>query len=126
MTNTTMHTGKTKSQLSFFSFLDVIDMFTMKELEPYFEMATKMEINGMTFTLTKIKDLSGELAVWVSETHRVYATPYFEGIPVPVQVIDINQQEIGTDGYPAEIDSFERYMKIVQTLTSKILKHSRM
>jgi len=121
-----MHTGKTKSQLSFFSFLDVIDMFTMKELEPFIQMAATMEINDMTFILIKVEDLSGELAVWVSETYRVYATPYFEGIPVPVHVIDCNNQEIGTESYPAEIDSFERYMKIVQTLTSKILEHPRM
>ena len=98
----------------------------MKELEPYFEMATTMEINGMTFTLTKVKDLSGELAVWVSETHRVYATPYFEGITVPVHVIDCNNQEIGTEGYPTEIYSFERYCKVVQTLVAKILRSPRM
>jgi len=126
VTNTTMHTGKTKSQLSFFSFLDVIDMFTMKELEPFIQMAATMEINCMTFTLTKVKELSGVLAVWVSESYNVYATPYFDNIPVPVEVRDCNNQEIGTDGYPAEIDSFGRYCKVVQTLVDKVLRSPRM
>jgi hypothetical protein len=95
-------------------------MFTMKELEPFIQMAATMEINCMTFTLTKVEDLSGELAVWVSETYKVYATPYFEGIPVPVHVIDANGQEIGMDSYPVEVESFERYCNIVQTLASAI------
>jgi len=69
--------------------------------------------------------MSGVLAVWVSETHRVYATPYFEGIPVPVHVIDFKNQEIGIEGYPAETDSFERYCKVVQMLTAKILKRPK-
>jgi hypothetical protein len=101
-------------------------MITMKSLEPYFEMATTIEINDMTFTLTKVEELSGLHAVWMSESYKVYATPYFEDIPVPVHVIDINQQEIGTDGYPAEIEDFNRYCKVVQTLTSKILRRPRM
>jgi hypothetical protein len=126
VTNITMHIGKTKSQLSFFSFLDVIDMFTMKELEPFIQMAATMEINDMTFILIKVEDLSGELVVWVSETYRVYATPYFEGIPVPVHVIDCNNQEIGTESYPVEIESFERYCKVVQTLVAKVLRSPRM
>ena len=100
-------------------------MFTMKELKPYFEMAATMQINDIDYTLTKVEELSGELAVWVSDSYTVYATPYYEGIPVPVNVIDCNNQEIGIDSYPVEVDSFERYCKIVQTLTSKVLRRSR-
>ena len=100
-------------------------MFTMKELEPFIEMAAIMEINDIEYTLTKVEELSGELAVWVSDSYTVYATPYYEGIPVPVHVIDCNNREVGLDDYPAEIDSFERYCKIVQTLTSKVLRRSR-
>jgi hypothetical protein len=106
--------------------LDVIDRFTMKELEPFIQMVATMEINGMTFTLTKVEELSGLHAVWVSESYKIYATPYFEDIPVPVHVIDVNQQEIGTDGYTVEVDSFGRYCKVVQTLTAKILRSPRM
>lgn len=85
-----------------------------------------MLIDGSTFTLSKVEELSGVHAVWMSESYTVYATPYFEGIPVPVHVIDNNQQEIGMDGYPVEIDSFERYCKVVQTLAAKILRRPRM
>lgn len=101
-------------------------MFTMKELEPYFDMSATVEIDGMIFTLTKVEDLSGELAVWVSESYRIYATPYHEGIPVPVDVRDNNENEIGLDSYPVEVESFERYCKIVKTLTAKILRRPRM
>ena len=100
-------------------------MFTMKELNPYFDMAT-MKINDTEYTLTKVEELSGLHAVWMSKSYKVYATPYFENIPVPVHVIDVNQQEIGEDGYPVEIDSFDRYCKIVQTLTAKILRRPKM
>ena len=101
-------------------------MFTMKELEPYIEMATTIEINDMTFTLTKVEELSGIHAVWISDSYTVYATPYFENIPVPVHVIDCNNHEIGLDGYPVEVESFERYVKVVQTLASKILRRPQM
>ena len=98
----------------------------MKELKPYFEMSAKMKINDIEYTLTKQEDLSGELAVWISDNYKVYATPYFENIPVPVHVIDVNQQEIGLDCYPVEVESFERYAKVVQTLASKILRRPQM
>jgi hypothetical protein len=101
-------------------------MFVMNELEPYFEMAATLEINGMTFTLTKIEEMSGVHAVWVSDSYKVYATPYFEGIPIPVEVIDCNGQPIGTDGYPVEVDSFDRYVKVVKTLTDEILRRPQM
>jgi hypothetical protein len=101
-------------------------MFSMKSLEPYFDLAATMEINGRTFTLTKVEELSGIHAVWISDNYKVYATPYFENIPVPVHVIDVNQQEIGLDGYPVEVESFERYVKVVQTLASKILRRPQM
>jgi hypothetical protein len=100
-------------------------MFTMKELEPFTAMSATMEINGMTFTLSKVEELSGLHAVWMSESYKVYATPYFENIPVPVHVVDINEQEIGTDGYPVEVDDFERYCKCVKVLTEKILRRAR-
>jgi len=96
-------------------------MFTMKELDPYIEMATTIEINDMTFTLTKVEELSGIHAVWISDSYTVYATPYFENIPVPVHVKDVNQQDIGTDGYPVEVESFGRYVKVVQTSAIPVL-----
>ncbi len=101
-------------------------MFTMENLDPYFEMAATLEINGMTFTLEKVEELSGLQAVWMSESYKIYATPCFDNIPVPVHVVDCNEQEIGTDGYNVEVDSFERYCKIVQTLTAKIIRRTRM
>jgi hypothetical protein len=99
-------------------------MFTMENLEPYFDMAT-MEINDMKFTLEKVEELSGVHAVWMSESYKVYATPYFEDIPVPVHVVDSNEQEIGRDGYLVEVDDFDRYCKSVKVLTEKILRRAR-
>jgi len=98
----------------------------MKELESFIEMLATMKINYIEYTLTKVEDLSGELAIWVLDSYTVYATPYYEGVPVPVQVIDCNGQEIGIDSYPIEVESFERYCKVVQTLGSKIIRRSRM
>ena len=80
----------------------------------------------MNFTLSNVEELSGLHAVWVSESIKVYATPDFEDIPVPVHVIDCNGQEIGMDTYTAEIESFERYCEVVQILTAKILRRSQM
>jgi hypothetical protein len=99
-------------------------MFTMKNIEPYFNMAT-MKINDTEYKLTKVEELSGICAVWISESYKVYATPYFDGIAVPVHVVDCNEQEIGTDGYPVEVDDFERYCKCVKVLTEKILRRAR-
>ena len=48
-----------------------------------------------------------------------------EDIAVPVHVIDCNEQEIGMDGYPVEVDDFERYSKCVKVLTEKILRRAR-
>ena len=95
-------------------------MFEFKDLAEHF--GNKMIINNEEYTLTNI----GEIAMWISNSYKVYATPYFEDIPVPVEVIAINEQPIGTDSYPVEIESFDRYCKIVYTLTAKILRRSRM
>ena len=99
-------------------------MFKMEDLEPY--LGKTMQINGMTFTLIKHEDLSGLHAVLISDSYLIYATPYFENVPVPVHVIDVNQQEIGIDCYPDEVDDYERYCKIVQVLAAKILKRPQM
>jgi hypothetical protein len=92
-------------------------MFTMKELKPFIQMAATRKINEMTFTLEKVEELSAVHAVWMSESYKVYATPNFDNIPVSVHVVDCNEQEIGTDGYPVEVDDFERYCKCVKVLT---------
>jgi len=95
-------------------------MFEMASLEAHYGKA--MEINGEWCTLTKV----GEIAMWISKSYKVYATPYFEDIPVPVEVIAINEQPIGTDSYPVEVYDFERYTKVVKTLSEKILRRARM
>jgi formylmethanofuran dehydrogenase subunit A len=100
-------------------------MFTMDDLEVYFDIAT-MNINDIECTLTKVEELSGVLALWMSESYKVYATPYFDGVAVPVHVNDCNNQEIGLDSYPVEVECFERYCKIVQMLAAKIIRRPRM
>jgi len=99
-------------------------MFELKDLEEHF--GKTMQINGATFKLEKHEDLSGTLAVWRNESYLIYATPCFEGVAVPVQVIDCNNKPIGEDGYYSEIDNYERYFHIVKVLSEKILRRMRM
>lgn len=80
----------------------------------------------MTFTLSKQEDLSGVSAIWCNDSYRIYATPYYDSVAVPVQVIDCNNQEIGTDGYYPEIDSYKHYCEVVKVLSEKILRRARM
>jgi hypothetical protein len=107
-------------------------MFSLEDLEAHY--GKTMEINGATFTLEKIIEQSGTLAIWKYENEFVImATPMFENVPVPVQVLqhgyeplDDEWESIGEDSYPAEIDSFERYCNIVRVLSEKILRRMRM
>ena len=41
----------------------MINMFTMKELEPFIEMSATMKINDIEYTITKVEELSGVHAV---------------------------------------------------------------
>lgn len=101
-------------------------MFTMGDLKPFFDKAT-IEINGITFRLSEDEDMVGELAVWYSEKYKILATPNFDDVPVPVEVleVDINGDfnTIDADGYLGEVHSFEQYVEIVKTLTKKILNN---
>jgi hypothetical protein len=99
-------------------------VFKLTDLEEHF--GKNMEINGSIYTLEKMQDLSGVLAVWKNDSYLIYATPAFDGVAVPVHIVDCNNQEIGTDGYYPEIESYERYCKIVKVLSEKILRRARM
>jgi hypothetical protein len=99
-------------------------MFDMEDLEPYY--GNTMLIDDSTFKLEKHEDLSGLLAIWRNESYLIYATPCYDNVAVPVHVIDCNNQEIGTDGYYPEIDTYERYCHIVKVLSEKILRRARM
>ena len=100
-------------------------MFTIEDLKPFFDKAM-IEINGMNFRLTEDEDMAGELAVWCSEKYKVLATPYFDDLPVAVEVLEIDGNgdcnTIDADGYYGEVNSFEQYAEIVKTLTKKILE----
>jgi hypothetical protein len=102
-------------------------MFTIEDLKPFFDKAT-IEINGMNFRLTEDEDMAGELAVWYSEKYRVLATPYFDDVPVAIEVLEIDvngdYNTIDADGYYGEVDSFEQYVEIVKTLAKKILDNN--
>jgi len=99
-------------------------MFTMKDLEPFFDNAT-MEVDGIIFRLTEEEEMVGETAVWYSEKYKILATPCFDDVSVAVEVmeIDVNGDcnTIDADGYYGEVNSFEQYVGIVKTLTKKIL-----
>lgn len=99
-------------------------MLTMEDLKPFFDKAV-ITIDGITFQLTEDEEMAGELAVWYSEKYRVLATPNFDGVPVPIEVSEIDKNRdyniIDAEGYYGEVDSFEQYAEIVKTLTKKIL-----
>lgn len=84
-------------------------MFEIMDLEEHF--GKTMEINGSVYMLEKMYDLSGMLAVWKNDSFLIYATPMYDGVAVPVHVVDCNNQEIGIDGYYPEIDTYEIYCK---------------
>ena len=94
-------------------------MFTMKDLKPFFDNAT-MEIDGIVFKLTEDEEMAGEMAVWYSERYKVMATPFFDNIPVAVEVLEIDENgdcnTIDADGYYGEVISFEQYVEIVKFL----------
>lgn len=96
----------------------------MKDLKPFFDNAT-MEIDGIVFKLTEDEEMAGEMAVWYSERYKVMATPFFDNIPVAVEVLEIDENgdcnTIDADGYYGEVNSFEQYVEIVKILTKKIL-----
>lgn len=100
------------------------NMFTIKNLKPFLNKAT-IEIDGTNFRLVQDEDMVGELAVWCSEKYKVLATPNFDDVSVPVEVLEIDENgdynTINADGYYGEVNSFEQYAEIVKTLTKKIL-----
>jgi len=102
-------------------------MFTMEDLKPFFDNAT-MEVNGINFRLKEAEDMAGELAVWCSDKYKVMATPFFDDIPVAVELLEINgngdYNTIDVDGYYGEVNSFEQYVEVVKNITLEILnKH---
>lgn len=103
-------------------------MFTIEDLKPFFDK-TRMEINSVSFRLTKEKDMVGELAVWYSEKYKLLATPNFDEIPVPVEVLEIDVNgdwnTIDADGYYGDVNSFEQYTEAVKTLTKNILDNRK-
>lgn len=103
-------------------------MFTIENLKPFLSKAT-IEIDGTKFRLSQDEDMAGELAVWYSEKYKILATPCFDDVPVPVEVLEIDENgdynTINADGYYGEVNSFEQYVKIVKTLTKKILDNHK-
>lgn len=99
-------------------------MFAMEDLKPFFDNAN-IEINGMNFRLTKEEDMAGELAVWRSKNYKVLATPNFDEVPIPIEVLEIDENgdcnTINVEGYCGEVSSFEQYTGIVKTITKKII-----
>ena len=97
----------------------------MEDLKPFFDNAT-IEIDGLSYQLTCEWDMAGELAVWYSEKYKILATPDFDNVPVPVEVLEIVENDynlLDTEGYYGEVNSFEQYTEIVKMLTTKILSN---
>ncbi len=54
--------------------------------------------------------------------------PYFDNVPVPVEVIKIEGTEcitVGTDSCASEIDGYEGYCKVVKTLAERIIRRAK-
>jgi hypothetical protein len=102
-------------------------VFDIKDMEREFGKS-KIKVNGITFVLTKVDEMSGTLALWVREnnTHKkdnyqIYATPSFDGVPVPVEVFDEDYFSVGCKEYDNEIYDFEEYKEVVTRLVKEIL-----
>jgi hypothetical protein len=67
--------------------------------------------------------MAGELAVWYSKKYIVMATPFFDDVPIAIEVLEIDVNgdcnTIDVDGYYGEVNSFELYVEIVKTLTKR-------
>lgn len=99
----------------------------MKDLKPFFDNAT-MEIDGIIFKLTEDEEMAGEMAVWNSEKYKILATPWFDDVPVAVEVMEIDGNgdcnTIAANGYYGEVNSFEQYVEVVKNMTFEIFhKH---
>jgi|SRR5665647_908764 len=107
-------------------------MFELKDLEGHY--GETMQISGLIFTLEKIEEQSGTLAIWKHENEYVIvSTPMFDNVAVPVEVLqhgyeplDDEWNSLGTDGYYPEIDTYESYIKCVKVLSEKIIRRARM
>ncbi len=82
----------------------------------------KLEILGRTYVLDIDHSLAGDFIVWSDEGSflRIYATPNFEIIGVPVQ-IDYESYNVTADCYEGEIGSYENYKKIVKEISERLL-----
>lgn len=99
-------------------------MFELDDLKSY--IGSKMRINGTMYTLELHDDLSGELAVWSNDSYRIYATPMFDDVSVPVYIVDVNGQETGDACSYVAVDTYEHYCEVVKELAEQILRMPRM
>jgi hypothetical protein len=98
-------------------------MFTMDDLQPYYDNAT-LEINGLTYTLTKYEDMVGEVALWYNDQYYILATPDLDGVPVAVEVAKVEDNEVNiidSEEYNNEVNSFEEYVNVVKDIAKKII-----
>lgn len=95
-------------------------MFTMSDLFPKHEGA-QIKILDQVFTLTKEIDLSGELAKWYNDSFIIYATPMFDNIPIPIDIMTAEYMELDCDSSYQEVLTFEEYCKKVKEISENIL-----
>lgn len=96
-------------------------MFTMEDLFPKYEGA-KIKILDMDFTLRKDNELCGDLATWYNDSLIIHATPMFDNISLPVDVMTKDWIMLDYKCDFKEIFSFEEYKEKVKELTEKILE----
>jgi hypothetical protein len=102
-------------------------MFTMDDLQPYYDNAT-LEINGLTYTLTKYEDMIGEVALWYNDQYYILATPDLDSVPVAVEVAKVENNDVNiidSEEYNNEVNSFEEYVNVVKDIAKKIIDNQK-
>lgn len=93
--------------------------FTLEDLKKY--EGYELTIKGHTFKLEITEEMSGELATWKSGKYSIIATPFFEGISVPLQV-EKDDLIVGEDVYYESITCFESYRLVVIMLSGDFIE----
>jgi hypothetical protein len=98
--------------------------FNLDDLRPF--NGSKLDICGHIFELVIGEDLSGDHAIFTYGTdYRIYATPNYEGVPVPVEINVFSSELIATDGYYFPISSAKEYFKVVKTMAEMLFEDNK-
>jgi len=93
----------------------------MDDLFPLYE-GTKIKILDMDFTLRKDNELCGDLATLYNDRFIIHATPMFDNIALPIDVMTVDWFMLDYECSFKEIFTFQEYIEKVKEIAEKILK----